>query len=170
MNHARDLRFEAIDLARHADLCVAFRNDSFICSFGTTQSFFDEAGPGGADYLASLSGAIETFPDGFVHVWCADEIVGQLEMRVLTQPERGYINLFYLRPESRGLGFGDALHHYALSFMRRHQMTTAQLSVSPTNARALAYYKKHGWRSLGPRPNHPHVTLMQLEIPSLQRS
>lgn len=48
--------------------------------------------------------------------------------------------------------------------MLAHSVDTAQLSVSPTNARALAYYRKHHWRDLGLRPGRDDVHLMRRAI------
>ena len=157
------LAFRPIDLDSHASVCVAFRRDSFLCSFGV-DDFFVEAGPNGVDYIARLRLRTAKFPTGYVHVWSGDVIVGQMEMQILDDPRRGYVNLFYLRPESRGLGFGADLQQYAMSFMRSHGVDTAQLSVSPTNGRALAYYRKHGWHDLGPRPDSSRVHLMQRDV------
>jgi len=81
----QQLVFSPIILELHASACVAFRRDSFLCSFGV-DGFFDEAGP--------------------------------------------------------------------------------QLSVSPTNARALAFYRKHGWRDLGLRPGRDNVHLMECDVPA----
>ncbi|HWZ91500.1 MAG TPA: hypothetical protein VNW92_21710 [Polyangiaceae bacterium] len=38
---------------------------------------------------------------------------------------------------------------------------TAQLNVSPTNLRALNYYRKHGWKDCGLRPGRDDVHLME---------
>jgi hypothetical protein len=71
------LAFKPIDLDAHASTCVAFRRDSFRCSFGV-DSFFDEAGPDGAHYIERLRPRIGKFPDGYVHVWRGDEIVDRV--------------------------------------------------------------------------------------------
>jgi hypothetical protein len=49
------LVFRDIDLGRHAELCVQFRADSYVCGEGRADRFFARAGPGGRDYLAPLS-------------------------------------------------------------------------------------------------------------------
>lgn len=156
----RALNFHTIDLERHADLAVAFRRDSYICSFGA-----DEAFGAAEDYLEWLRKRIIAYPRGHVHAWCDGDIVGQLEMRTFPEhPVRGYINLFYLVPEARGLGLGDALHQYAYTFMRDRGARRAGLHVSPTNARALGYYRKHGWRDCGPKLGDSSVHVMELDI------
>ena len=42
--------------------------------------------------------------------------------------------------------------------------TLVRLSVSPTNARALEYYRKYSWRDLGPRPDDASLRWMELSI------
>ena len=93
-----------------------------------------------------------------------DTIVGQMEMQVLEEPRRGYVNLFYLIEEMRGVGVSGELQDYAMDFMRRNGVQSAQLSVSPTNTRALAFYRKHGWRDLGLRPGRDNVNLMECDV------
>jgi ribosomal protein S18 acetylase RimI-like enzyme len=56
------------------------------------------------------------------------------------------------------------LHDYTVTLFRRHGMKQARLSVSPTNARAFAYYRKCGWQDLGPRKGHEHVHEMVLML------
>jgi ribosomal protein S18 acetylase RimI-like enzyme len=157
------LRFEPIDIVRHGDVCVLFRRDSFVCSFGEGRAFEDE--PGGVPgYLEWLKGRLAAFPAGAVHAWRGDRIVGQIEAQIRPAPTGAYVNLFYLVPDERGTGAADKLHDFAVSLFKSHDAITARLSVSPTNARALRYYAKHGWRDLGVRPDHPEVHLMELVI------
>lgn len=89
-----------------------------------------------------------------------------MEMQLLEEPRRGYVNLFYLVEEMRGTGISEELQGYAMDFMCRHEVQIAQLSVSPTNARALAFYHKHGWRDLGLRPGRDNVHLMECDVPT----
>lgn len=156
------LTFLAIDLDRHGALAIEFRRDSYVCSFGNDQIFIEENGPDGGAYLDWLRERVKQFPEGHVHVWQGDTIVGQLEMIIGTHG--GYINLFYLRPESRGCGLGDELHAYAVALLRRYRVGVAGLSVSPTNERAIRYYRRHGWLDRGPRPGAPHVHELELVI------
>ncbi len=158
------LLFKPIDLDAHTSVCVEFRRDSYICSFGE-DVFFNEAGLGGVHYLEQLRLRIAKFPDGYVHTWHGNKIVGQMEMQILEEPRRGYVNLFYLIDEMRGAGVSGELQDYAMDFMHRHGVQIAQLSVSPTNARALAFYRKHGWRDLGLRPGRDNVNLMECDVP-----
>jgi ribosomal protein S18 acetylase RimI-like enzyme len=161
----RRLVIKPVDLDAHASVCIAFRRDSFICSFGV-DNFFEEAGPDGALYIELLRPRTAKFPDGYVHVWHEGKIVGQMEMQILEDPRRGYVNLFYLIEEMRGAGVGGELQEYAMDFMRRQGVRIVQLSVSPTNSQALGFYRKHGWRDLGLRPGRDNVHLMECDVPA----
>lgn len=165
MMQTKRLVFKTIDLDMHASVCVEFRRDSYICSFGE-DGFFNEEGPNGVHYIEWLRLRINKFPDGCVHAWHGDKIVGQMELQILEEPRHGYINLFYLVEEMRGIGISEELQEYAMDFMRQHRVQIAQLSVSPTNARALAFYRKHGWRDLGLRPGRDNVNLMECDVPA----
>src|SRR6185295_9645749 len=157
------LSFKTIDLSLNTDTTVAFRRDSYVCSFGSDQAF------GNADdYLAWLKDRIASQPAGHVHVWDGTKIIGQMEMLLQqTTPVRGYVNLFYLVPEARRQGIGAALHAYFLEFMRGGGARLARLSVSPSNVQALAYYRKQGWSDLGPRPDDGTVHLMEIHLAAL---
>jgi GNAT superfamily N-acetyltransferase len=132
------LRFTTIDLNRHRDICIRFRRDAIICSFGDDGRFERENGADGAGYLNWLAERIAELPEGCVHVWQGDQIVGQMEMRVRLGTQVGYINLSYLAPEHRGTGKGAALHAYATDLFRRLGLEKLNLCVAPGNARALA--------------------------------
>jgi GNAT superfamily N-acetyltransferase len=115
-------------------------------------------------YIERLRLRITKFPGRYVHAWHDDKIVGKMEMQILEEPRRGYVNLFYLVEKMRGWGVGGELQDYAMGFMRRHGVPIAQLSVSPANARALSFYRKHGWRNLGLRHGRDHVNLMECDV------
>lgn len=160
MTNSRPLVFSTIDLRRDADTAVAFRRDSYICSFGS-----DDAFGAHEQYLEWLAARIAQEPAGHVHIWNEGVIIGQIEMHVRSGSQNlGYINLIYLRPSARGSGVGDSLHEYAVTFMRERSVNRVLLSVSPMNARAVAYYAKHGWRDCGPRPDDETVHTMDLNL------
>lgn len=141
---------------------MAFRRDSYICSFEDGGPAFDsENGEDGRHYLMWLNDRVIEFPAGCVHAKLGDKIVGQLESRIRT-PELGYVNLFYLVPECRGTSLGKELHEYMERTMRYAGVSKVQLSVSPQNGRALAYYQKYGWMNLGYRDREKKVLLMEL--------
>ena len=62
----------------------------------------------------------EKNPKGFVLVVENELPIGQLELTVKEYEgkEIGYVNLYYLIPEKRGMGLGSLLHDYAIRFLR----------------------------------------------------
>ena len=70
------------------------------------------------------------------------------------------MNLFYLIPEHRGTGIAGELDRYAEEFFRGLGVRMARLSVTPSNTRALKYYRKNGWKLLGPHSDYPDVVMM----------
>ena len=145
------LTFRTIDLTRDAERCIAFSRDAQICSFGNDRRFVAENGADGHGYLRWLAGRVAQFPQGHVHAFRGDQLVGQVEMIVPAAyaPASGYVNLFYLVSEARGLGLGSVLHEHALAVAREHGARVLRLSVSAGNLPAWRFYQRHGWRDLG---------------------
>jgi ribosomal protein S18 acetylase RimI-like enzyme len=163
--------FRDIDLDRDGATCVAFRIDSYVESFGSADRFYEQAGPRAERYLDGLRAKLGALPGSCVHAWLGDQIVGQLELRrAATSPAEGYVSLYYLAPAYRGVGLGDALDQFATDFFRTVGVIRATLHVSPTNARALAYYRKHGWCDRGVDAAHPEVHVMEREFVDTARS
>lgn len=152
------LEFKPINVEQDQDLCVRFRADSFVCSFGSTDRFREEDGSGAEGYLRWLRQRITEIPNSCVHVWQGEQIIGQIEMRRWKHNSRvGYVNLFYLIPEFRGRGFGQQLDRHAANFFKQLGCESARLSVSPMNLVAMRFYLKHGWVDLGQREDAPEV-------------
>lgn len=139
--------FEQIDINKHREHIVSFRRDSFIVSFGTDKDFGDEE-----EYINWVNTKSNVFPDGFVIILEDETPIGQLELTIIEYKGKtiGYINLYYLIPEKRGLGLGKELHKYVLQFFRKHVIREYHLRVSPTNQYALSFYRKNGMQELGP--------------------
>lgn len=151
------LEFKPIDLDRNADLCVQFRQDSYVCSFGSADRFQTSEG-GIPGYFRWLRKRMAELPNSCVHVWYEDTIIGQIELgRWRYDAAVGYVNLFYLVPAYRGQGWGQQLDAYAAAFFQRLGYTTARLSASPTNTAAVRFYQKLGWSDLGIRHDSPEV-------------
>lgn len=77
---SKRLAFRPIDLDSHSAVCVVFRRDSFICSFGV-DGFFNEAGPNGVNYIERLRLRAAKLSDGYVHVWDGDSILDSWRCR-----------------------------------------------------------------------------------------
>ncbi len=158
-------RLAPIDLCRDAPTCVAFRRDSYMAGFGTLRGMEDELGPDGARYLERLRARITEVPEGNVHLWEGERIVGQAEVRLVPEdPGLGYVNLFYLRPECRGEGLGRLLHEHAARTFRARGMRAMRLSASRANRRAIAFYEALGWRAVGERPHRVPMTVLEFAL------
>jgi ribosomal protein S18 acetylase RimI-like enzyme len=159
---SQSLHFREIDLDRDAEICIQFRADSFVESFGSDERFYRAAGDGAKDYLEGLRSKNRDWPGSCVHAWLDDRIVGQIEVRrERTDPSRAHVLLYYLRPELRGLGFGEQLDAYVTRLCRAAGISAATLRVSPTNSRAMAFYHKRGWHDRGQDPAHLEVHIME---------
>jgi ribosomal protein S18 acetylase RimI-like enzyme len=158
------LRIAPIELPRDAQTCIAFRRDSYFESFGTQEGADAEMGADGALYLEKLRARIAEVPEGNCHLWQGERIVGQTEMRVSDDPRMGYVNLFYLVPEWRHRGLGRVLHDHAVAVFTARGKRGLRLSVSRSNAAAIAFYRRLGWRRVGQRPNKETMDILELAL------
>jgi ribosomal protein S18 acetylase RimI-like enzyme len=115
--------------------CIASFGSSEFCS--TRES-----------YLSWLARRIEEYPDGHVLASLGDRLVGQLELQVPYGSPTGYINLFYIAPAWRRLGFGRRLHEFAERYFRSWEASCIELHVSPTNTAAVNFYRSLGYRTI----------------------
>ena len=158
------LALAPIDLARDAATCIAFRRDSFHESFGTYEGAEAEMGADGSLYLEELRRRIEQVPEGNSHLWHSGRIIGQTEMRIADSPDAGYVNLFYLVPEWRRKGLGRVLHDHAVAVFSARGMRAIRLSVSGSNERAIAFYRRLGWKRVGFRANKETMEILELAL------
>lgn len=135
------LTYRTIDPQRDADRAVAHQIDACIASFGDDRRF-----QGAMRYLDWLKSKVEEFPEGFLMAFLDGRCVGQLELEVPYGLSTGYVNLFYVTPEFRSLGFGRMLHDRAELYFRSWEASSIELHVSPTNERALRFYRRAGYR------------------------
>jgi aminoglycoside 6'-N-acetyltransferase len=164
-NRGGDYRIELIHLGEDAELCVAFRREMYASSFGSYEGIEEEMGADNALYLEQLRAKIAQLPEGNIHLWRGDRIVGQAEMRLLDEdPQAGYVSLFYVAADCRGEGLGRVLHEHAVDVFRRRGKKLMRLSVSISNARAIAFYRKLGWIAVGTRPNKEPMAIMEYPI------
>jgi GNAT superfamily N-acetyltransferase len=155
------LEFKLIDLAKHADLCVKFRIDSYVCGAGSAEMFYQQ-NTSEQGYVDWLRNRMRELPGSCVHLWRGTEIVGQLELGLTRAgPDIGYVNLYYLIPEVRGSGLSERLDEYVRSFYADLRIKRAKLHVGLANSRAIRFYEKHGWKNLGPDPRHPEILLFE---------
>lgn len=162
------LRFETIDLASTRELCIQYRRDSYLCSFTDgDKRFAEENGEDGSGYVDWLERRIDELPQGCVHAWRCDSIVGQIESR-LRDDGSGYVNLFYLAPHARGCGLGRQLNRYSIELFDSLGAATVRLTVSANNKAALGFYRRMGWREIGPRPGRQDALLFEYAVDSAE--
>lgn len=64
------------------------------------------------------------------------------------------VNNIAVHPDCRGLGLGEAMMRYAIAKSRAAGVTFMTLEVRPSNAPALALYRKLGFEIMGSRKNY----------------
>jgi len=140
------VEFKEIVISKDRDKVVEFRKDSFKVSFGDASGFDEE------EYLRWLDEKIKDFSKGFVLVVEDGKYIGQLELtiREYEGKEIGYVNLYYLIPTMRGKGKGKELHNYAKQFFENNKVGEYHLRVSPSNTRAIKFYRRNGMEEVGP--------------------
>ena len=150
-------------------MCLRFREDPVVCSFGSAERLHEYAGKDGERHLQWLRDKLSENPLSCVHVWRDSRIIGQLEMgRWKEDRTVGYVNLYYLIPEFRGKGKATTLDQYVTLFFTGLGIARARLSVAPGNERAVRFYSSHGWKDLGPRPGAAEVHYMEKVYPKSQ--
>ena len=161
---AGNFRIEPIDLIDVAT-CIEFRRDMYVAAFGSDQGLEEEMGFEAEKYLAELREKIAGFPEGNVHLWHDERIVGQLEMRLPeTEAHLGYLSLLFVAADQRGRGLGRRLHDYAIDVTRHRGRRLMRLSVSLTNVPAIMFYRRLGWRMAGTKPHREPMAYMELDL------
>jgi ribosomal protein S18 acetylase RimI-like enzyme len=136
------LTYRTIDPDADAALAVAHQLDACVETYGDDARF-----QGRGRYLRWLRDKVEEFPDGFVLAYQGEQCVGQLELQVPYGLEAGYVNLYYVTPPFRGLGYGRRMHaEYAERYFTSWEARRIELHVSPTNERAVRFYLRMNYR------------------------
>jgi len=154
------IEFRCVDFESDFETCLAFRKDSFICSFPESDEWKERWDPD--HYTAHIRDFAKRYPLGVVHIWSEKEIIGQLEFDYGNN--NGHVYLYYLRPDVRGTEAATLIHEYVVSELKKAGCDTASLRVSPLNARAISYYKKHGWQDRGLDAERKHVHTFTLNL------
>lgn len=138
------MEFKSIDIRIHKEYIIPFRRDSFDVSFGTNKDFNEK------EYLDWVKQRLVKNPQGFVLITENELPIGQLELTVKEYEGKviGYVNLYYLIPEKRGMGLGSLLHDYAIKYFKNNNVSEYHLRVSPTNKQAIAFYTKNGMKPI----------------------
>ena len=127
---------------------IACRRDAWEAVYGKT-ALFD----GMAYYREARAAALKE-RWALCEAMLGEERVGLLQL----DPDRGaeqgigYLPFLYLAPGLRGCGLGIQILGQAVSHYRKCGRDRLQLSVSPRNGRALAFYRKYGFTEAGHTP------------------
>jgi ribosomal protein S18 acetylase RimI-like enzyme len=155
------LYFAPINLGEHAALCVRFRLDSYVCSFGSSARFYADNNTD-QGYIDWLQRRMRELSGSCVHLWRGTQIIGQLELgRSCENSQIGYVNLCYLVPDARGSGVSSRLDEYLCEFHARLGLERAHLIVSPSNDRAIRFYEKYCWKNRGDDPRYAELLLFE---------
>ena len=137
------LTYRTIDPEADASLAIANHWDACVASFGSCASAHYQGATG---YLNWLRTRVEEYPDGHVLAYLDNQCVGQLELQVPYGSSDGYVNLYHVREKHRGKGIGRLMHEYVERYCRSWEATKIELHVSPTNQRAMGFYRGLGYR------------------------
>jgi ribosomal protein S18 acetylase RimI-like enzyme len=152
------LEFRPFARERDGARVIAYALDLFRISFGSEAPFVLQFGEDGLGYLAWLEAHQVAGPEGAAIVVLDGEPAGMAVVGSWAEdPSIGYVYHYYLVPQARGRGLAEALDRHAMSCLRRRGHHVARLSVAETNAPALGFYRKQGWRDVGPRPDQPGI-------------
>lgn len=157
VKHAVALDFKPIDLARHANTCIQFAEETELCSFGSVVGFREADGQGAQRFIERIQVKLDNDSQSCLHVWHNGDIIGQLHLGQFLDEAIGYIHLFYVAPEWRGKGIAPQLDAYAMTHFQKRGFPLARLSVAPANTCAVRFYLSRGWMDLGPRTDKPDV-------------
>ena len=114
--------------------------DSYIASYLTVENFRDLMA------LSATTVFVALFDANIVGytLLSDEELPNQIEVNKPLALRR-----IYILPEFHGTGVGDALINHAINAAVSHGYDCLWLGVAPDNQRALAFYRKHAFRSIG---------------------
>ena len=142
------MEFLPVNLDGSLEMCISFRRDAHIISYGSDDTFDPNSVKKWYKKLSNkLDGA------GFYHVVHDGEIVGQLEFVSGLSDSRGelygYIYLIYLKLDFRNQGLGLELQEFMFSIFKSDSCKYVELRYLPENVQGKQFYKKHGWQDVG---------------------
>lgn len=140
---------------------IRYRRDAWQVVYGSLEGFngsgfwLDAKRTMGSDPMAMAVGYLQGAPVGMI----------QLSPDRDREKGVGYIPFLYLREPYRHQGLGIQLIGHGVSFYRRLGRTKLQLSVAPTNEKALGFYRKYGFYQVKKqRGRFGHLLLLEKDI------
>lgn len=99
---------------------------------------------------------LEAFGDqAFWHLYDNATLIGQLEIGI--KRSNGYVFLFYIDPQYRGMGYFKIMHDQMLEIMNSRNFTEVRLATPPTTTHAINVYNHYGWQNYGPDLDKPEM-------------
>jgi probable phosphoglycerate mutase len=140
---------------------IDYRKDAWQVVYGNLKGF------DGAGFWMDAQRTMGRDPEAMVVGYLDRTPVGMIQL----SPDRdaykkvGYIPFLYLREPFRHKGLGIQLIGHSISFYRKLGREKLQLSVAPTNEKALGFYDKFGFRAVGKnRGRFGKLILMEKDI------
>lgn len=140
---------------------IRYRKDAWEVVYGSLDGF---DGPG---FWLDAQRTIGTDPNAMVVGYLGNTPAGMIQLNPARDADRGvgYIPFLYLREPYRHQGLGIQLIGHAVSFYRKLGRTSLQLSVAPTNKKALGFYHKYGFHPVRKhRGRFGHLLLLEKDI------
>ena len=154
-----DLNF--IPFGNDPEQYIRYRKDAWQLIYGDLREF------NGSGFWLDAQNTMGPDPNAMVLARMGTTPVGMLQLSPHRDSHKGvgYIPFIYLREPYRHKGLGIQLIGHAVSFYRALGRKKLQLSVAPTNARAIAFYEKFGFVPSGKNKGRfGSLILMDLDI------
>lgn len=140
---------------------IRYRKDAWQVVYGNLDGF------DGSGFWLDAQQTMGKDPNGMVVGYLEGRPAGMIQLSPRRDREKGvgYIPFLYLREPYRHQGLGIQLIGHAVSFYRGLGRTKLQLSVAPTNEKALGFYDKFGFHQVKKhRGRFGHLLLMEKDI------
>ncbi|MBQ1641739.1 MAG: GNAT family N-acetyltransferase [Oscillospiraceae bacterium] len=154
-------RFEAEDPAQMEAYYKSCYEDSWYFAHRNTEHFKADT------YFKSAILHYRKDKGSIIKIYEGDEEAGLLDL----DPEKGkregcgWISLLYLKEEYRGRGLGIQALGQAVMHFRKLGRTKLRLFAAESNAPALSFYRKHGFKEVGfETAADGNILLMEREI------
>ncbi|WGV98042.1 GNAT family N-acetyltransferase [Vibrio sp. YMD68] len=153
--------FVSVDLDRNMDMCISFRRDAHIVSYGSDDAFDINSVQKWFEKLGNKADGT-----GFYHVFHEGKIIGQLEFESGLKNDKGelygYIYLIYLKQNFRNQGLGIELQDFVFSRFKSDGCKYAELRYLAENSQGKRFYTKHGWQDVGQVSSRGQLSVKRL--------
>lgn len=139
-----NLRFEIMDLKKRKKEHMEYSRKAWRTIYGAEL-------PDAEEYYKAAKKYASYHPRSVLQAFCGENPAGLLEMDVEKGKDEGvgHIAFFYLDEEYRNRSLGVQLIGETISLYRGMGRNKLRLHVSESNAVAIRFYEKHGFRKTG---------------------